>query len=69
MEITQLLQKSKPNTTRGVRQVEGPLLLLSGAGSGKTRVITYRLPILIHHHGGFTHTTFGRPSLIKLQVR
>ena len=50
MEITQLLQSLNPIQQEAVRQVEGPLLLLSGAGSGKTRVITYRIAHLIHHH-------------------
>ena len=50
MEITQLLQSLNPIQQEAVRQVEGPLLLLSGAGSGKTRVITYRIAHLIHHY-------------------
>ena len=47
---TDYLDSLNPPQREAVINIEGPTMIIAGAGSGKTRVLTYRIAHLMHQH-------------------
>jgi DNA helicase-2/ATP-dependent DNA helicase PcrA len=46
-----ILDDLDPDQRRAAEAIEGPVLIVAGPGTGKTRTLTHRLALLVAHHG------------------